>query len=148
MRLCCTSWPPQSNRCRHTDINDDQSEVIFRQSEVSQRSACDVCVLQLQEQLDAVDPVLDLCTPQLKTRLHDVQQQVVERWEELRLHTEQREEELKMACQRYLFLNTVRAAGWTNESASHMSGLTCVSLCSPGAGLPAVVQPADRCDGR
>uniref|UniRef100_A0A4W6DIZ9 Spectrin beta, non-erythrocytic 5 n=1 Tax=Lates calcarifer TaxID=8187 RepID=A0A4W6DIZ9_LATCA len=63
---------------------------------------------QLQEQLDAVDPVLDLCTPQLKTRLHDVQQQVVERWEELRLHTEQREEELKMACQRYLFLNTAQ----------------------------------------
>lgn len=67
-----------------------------------------VCVLQLQEQLDAVDPILELCTPQLKLRLQDVQQEVVERWEELRLHTEQREMELKLACRRYLFLNTVR----------------------------------------
>ena len=64
--------------------------------------------LQLQEQLDAVDTILDLCTPQLKLRLQKVQQEVVERWEELRLNTEQREEELKVACQRYLFLNTVR----------------------------------------
>ncbi|XP_056249803.1 spectrin beta chain, non-erythrocytic 5 [Seriola aureovittata] len=63
---------------------------------------------QLQEQLDAVDPILDLCTPQLKLRLQDVQQELVERWEELRLHTEQREEELKLACQRYLFLNTAQ----------------------------------------
>ncbi|XP_023280049.1 spectrin beta chain, non-erythrocytic 2-like [Seriola lalandi dorsalis] len=62
----------------------------------------------LQEQLDAVDPILDLCTPQLKLRLQDVQQELVERWEELRLHTEQREEELKLACQRYLFLNTAQ----------------------------------------
>ncbi|XP_060938197.1 spectrin beta chain, non-erythrocytic 2 [Limanda limanda] len=63
---------------------------------------------QLQEQLDAVDTVLDLCTPQLKLRLQNVQQEVVERWEELRLTTEQREEELKVACQRYLFLNTAQ----------------------------------------
>ncbi|XP_040917192.1 spectrin beta chain, non-erythrocytic 2 [Toxotes jaculatrix] len=63
---------------------------------------------QLQEQLDAIDPILDLCTPHLKRRLQDVQQEVVERWEELRLQTEQREEELKLACQRYLFLNTVQ----------------------------------------
>ncbi|XP_039992754.1 spectrin beta chain, non-erythrocytic 5 isoform X2 [Xiphias gladius] len=63
---------------------------------------------QLQEQLDAVDPILDLCTPELKLRLQDVQQEVVERWEELRRHTEQREEELKLACERYLFLNTVQ----------------------------------------
>ncbi|XP_044022541.1 spectrin beta chain, non-erythrocytic 5 isoform X2 [Siniperca chuatsi] len=64
--------------------------------------------LQLQEQLDAVDSILDLCTPQLKLRLQEVQQEVVERWEELRLHTEQREAELKLACQRYLFLNTAQ----------------------------------------
>ncbi|KAG7510030.1 spectrin beta chain, non-erythrocytic 5 [Solea senegalensis] len=63
---------------------------------------------QLQEQLDAVNPILDLCTPHLRLRLQDVQQEVVEWWEELRLHTEQREEELKLACQRYLFLNTVQ----------------------------------------
>ncbi|XP_034432002.1 spectrin beta chain, non-erythrocytic 1 [Hippoglossus hippoglossus] len=63
---------------------------------------------QLQEQLDAVDTILDLCTPHLKLRLQNVQQEVVERWEELRLNTEQREEELKVACQRYLFLNTAQ----------------------------------------
>ncbi|XP_028251320.1 spectrin beta chain, non-erythrocytic 5 [Parambassis ranga] len=63
---------------------------------------------QLQEQLDAVDAVLDLCTPQLKLRLQRVQQEVVDRWEELRLYTEKREEELKLACQRYLFLNTAQ----------------------------------------
>ncbi|XP_029317025.1 LOW QUALITY PROTEIN: spectrin beta chain, non-erythrocytic 5 [Cottoperca gobio] len=63
---------------------------------------------QLQEQLDGVDSILDLCTPQLKLRLQEVQQEVVERWEELRLQAEQREEELKLACQRYLFLNTAQ----------------------------------------
>ncbi|XP_067469592.1 spectrin beta chain, non-erythrocytic 5 isoform X2 [Thunnus thynnus] len=63
---------------------------------------------QLQEQLDAVESILVLCTPQLKLRLQEVQQEVVERWEELRLHTEQREAELKLACQRYLFLNTAQ----------------------------------------
>lgn len=62
---------------------------------------------QLREQLDAVDSILRLCSPQLKLRLQEVQQEVVERWEELRLQTEHREEELKLACQRYLFLNTV-----------------------------------------
>nr|XP_057947283.1 spectrin beta chain, non-erythrocytic 5-like isoform X2 [Doryrhamphus excisus] len=63
---------------------------------------------QLQEQLDAVDSILDLCSPQLKLRLQEVQHQVVEQWEELRFHTEQREVELKLACQRYLFLNTTQ----------------------------------------
>ncbi|XP_068593345.1 spectrin beta chain, non-erythrocytic 5 [Cebidichthys violaceus] len=63
---------------------------------------------QLQEQLDTVDTILDLCSPQLKLRLQEVQQEVVERWEELRLHAERREEELKLACQRYLFLNTAQ----------------------------------------
>ncbi|XP_034530593.1 spectrin beta chain, non-erythrocytic 1 [Notolabrus celidotus] len=63
---------------------------------------------QLQEQLDSVDPILDLCTPQLKLRLQEVQQELVERWEELRLQAERREEELKLASQRYLFLNTAQ----------------------------------------
>ncbi|XP_076605262.1 spectrin beta chain, non-erythrocytic 5 [Chaetodon auriga] len=63
---------------------------------------------QLQEQLDAVDSILDVCRPQLKLRLEEAQQEVVERWEELRRHAEQRQEELKLACQRYLFLNTVQ----------------------------------------
>lgn len=70
-------------------------------------------MLQLQEQLDAVDAVLHLCTPQLKLRLQNVQQKVLEQWEELRLSTEQRQEELKLACERYLFLNTV--SGETNQ---------------------------------
>nr|XP_046269773.1 spectrin beta chain, non-erythrocytic 5 [Scatophagus argus] len=63
---------------------------------------------QLQEQLDAIDSILDLCMPQLKLRLEEVQQEVVERWEELRRHAERREEELKLACQRHLFLNTAQ----------------------------------------
>ncbi|XP_054861726.1 spectrin beta chain, non-erythrocytic 5 isoform X3 [Amphiprion ocellaris] len=63
---------------------------------------------QLQEQLDAVELVLDLCTPHLKLRLQEVQQEVVEKWEELRLHTERREEELKLTCQKYMFLNTAQ----------------------------------------
>ncbi|KAL6106061.1 sptbn5 [Pungitius sinensis] len=63
---------------------------------------------QLQEQLDTVDSILDLCMPQLRLRLQEVQQEVVERWEELRLHAERRKEELQVACQRYLFLNTVQ----------------------------------------
>ncbi|KAM4625618.1 spectrin beta chain, non-erythrocytic 5 [Polymixia lowei] len=63
---------------------------------------------QLQEQLDAADSIVDLCPPHLKLRLQEVQQEVVERWEELRLHMEQREAELNLARQRYLFLNTVQ----------------------------------------
>lgn len=77
---------------------------------------CDVCFLvvsQLQEQLDAVDSILDLCPPHLNLHLEEVQQEVVGRWEELRGHAEQRGEELKFACQRYLFLNTVRQDGQT-----------------------------------
>lgn len=70
-------------------------------------------MIQVQEQLDGVDSILHLCTPQLKLRLQEVQQEVVERWEELRLHMEQREKELKVTCQRYLFLNTVRTATWS-----------------------------------
>ncbi|XP_029973399.1 spectrin beta chain, non-erythrocytic 5 [Salarias fasciatus] len=63
---------------------------------------------QLKEQLDRVDSILNLCTPQLRLRLQEVQQEVVDRWEELRLLTERREVELKLACQRYLFFNTAQ----------------------------------------
>ncbi|XP_076022140.1 spectrin beta chain, non-erythrocytic 5 [Genypterus blacodes] len=63
---------------------------------------------QLQGQLDGVDVILELCQPNLRLRLQEVQQEVVEQWEELCLHTEQREAELKLACQRYLFLNTAQ----------------------------------------
>ncbi|XP_061631327.1 spectrin beta chain, non-erythrocytic 5 isoform X2 [Phyllopteryx taeniolatus] len=63
---------------------------------------------QLQEQLETVDAILDLCSPQLTLRLQEVQQDVAECWEELRLHAEERELVLTLACQRYLFLNTVQ----------------------------------------
>lgn len=63
---------------------------------------------QLQEQLDAVDSLLEGCPPSLKLRLEEVQGEVVEQWEQLRGHAEQRGEELKVACQRFLFLNTVK----------------------------------------
>uniref|UniRef100_I3J096 Spectrin, beta, non-erythrocytic 5 n=1 Tax=Oreochromis niloticus TaxID=8128 RepID=I3J096_ORENI len=63
---------------------------------------------QFQEQLDSVDSVLELCTPELSVRLQKVQEEVVERWEELRLLAEKREEELKLASQRYQFLSTVQ----------------------------------------
>lgn len=65
-------------------------------------------VLQLQDQLDAVGSVLEFCPPSLKSRLEEMQEEVVERWEQLRGHAEQRGEELKVACQRFLFLNTVK----------------------------------------
>lgn len=67
-----------------------------------------VCVQQLQEQLDAAAAAVDLSPPRLKLGLEEVQQRVVERWEELRDYTEQRGEELKLAYQRHLFMNTVR----------------------------------------
>ncbi|XP_057715583.1 spectrin beta chain, non-erythrocytic 5 isoform X1 [Corythoichthys intestinalis] len=63
---------------------------------------------QLQEQLDVVDAILDHCSPTLKRRLQKVQQEVVERWEELRIHAEGRELVLTLACQQYLFFNTVQ----------------------------------------
>lgn len=68
----------------------------------------DVCLQQLQEQLDTVDAAVNLCPPGLKLGLEEVQQRVVERWEELRDYAEQRGEELKLAYQRYLFINTVK----------------------------------------
>ncbi|XP_068195162.1 spectrin beta chain, non-erythrocytic 5 isoform X2 [Antennarius striatus] len=60
---------------------------------------------QLQEQLDAVDSIMDGCVPHLKPRLEEVQQELVERWEGLRCQAEQRGEELKLTHHRYLFLN-------------------------------------------
>lgn len=68
-------------------------------------------MLQLQEQLDAVDSILHICTPHLKLRLVEVQQDIVERWEELRGHAELRGEELNLAYHRHLFLNMVKMDG-------------------------------------
>ncbi|XP_072545910.1 spectrin beta chain, non-erythrocytic 5 [Salminus brasiliensis] len=63
---------------------------------------------QLQELLDAADSILDLCSPDLRGKMQEQQQEVVESWEKLRIKMEQREEELRLAKQRYLFLNTVQ----------------------------------------
>ncbi|XP_036450101.1 spectrin beta chain, non-erythrocytic 5 isoform X2 [Colossoma macropomum] len=63
---------------------------------------------QLQELLDAADSILDVCSPELKGKMQEQQQEVVESWERLRMQMEQREEELRLAKQRYLFLNTVQ----------------------------------------
>ncbi|XP_056867453.1 spectrin beta chain, non-erythrocytic 5 isoform X2 [Takifugu flavidus] len=77
---------------------------------------------QLQEQLDAVDSVLECCSPSLKLRLEEVQEEVVEQWEQLRGHAEQRGEELKVACQRFLFLNTVQDyLLWCSQQVGSMS---------------------------
>uniref|UniRef100_A0A8C8K4M3 Spectrin beta chain, non-erythrocytic 5 n=1 Tax=Oncorhynchus tshawytscha TaxID=74940 RepID=A0A8C8K4M3_ONCTS len=61
-----------------------------------------------QELLDMADSTLDLCSPEMRVLLQDQQQKVVEHWEKLRLHMDQREGDLKRARQRYLFLNTVQ----------------------------------------
>ncbi|KAF3845474.1 hypothetical protein F7725_008637 [Dissostichus mawsoni] len=83
---------------------------------------------QLQEQLDGVDSILDLCSPQLKLRLQEVQQQLVERWEDLRLHAEKRDEELKLACQRYMFLNTAQDYFlWCNQLIGAMAAEETIS---------------------
>ncbi|XP_029982912.1 spectrin beta chain, non-erythrocytic 5 [Sphaeramia orbicularis] len=83
---------------------------------------------QLQEQLDTVDSILEFCTPHLKRHLQELQQEVVERWEELRLHAEQREAELKLACQRYLFLNMVQDyLLWCNQLSGVMAAEESIS---------------------
>ncbi|XP_073682671.1 spectrin beta chain, non-erythrocytic 5 [Garra rufa] len=45
---------------------------------------------QLQELLDGTDTILDMCSPELRVRLQELQQEVVESWESLRMHMEQR----------------------------------------------------------
>lgn len=63
--------------------------------------------LQLQELLDGTDAILGMCSPELRVGLQELQQEVVENWERLRMRMEQREEELQSAKDRYMFLNTV-----------------------------------------
>lgn len=58
--------------------------------------------------MDGTDTILDMCSPELRVGLQELQQEVVESWESLRMHMEQREEELRSAKERYMFLNTVR----------------------------------------
>ncbi|XP_068608001.1 spectrin beta chain, non-erythrocytic 5 [Brachionichthys hirsutus] len=76
---------------------------------------------QMQELLDAVDSIVDIRVPHLKLRLEEVQQELVECWEELRCKAEQRGEELKLTHQRYLFLNTAQDyLLWCNQLISAM----------------------------
>lgn len=58
--------------------------------------------------MDGTDTILEMCSPELRVRLQELQQEVVESWESLRMHMDQREEELRSAKNRYMFLNTVR----------------------------------------
>ncbi|KAL2098982.1 hypothetical protein ACEWY4_005462 [Coilia grayii] len=76
---------------------------------------------QLQELLDAVDGVLGACSVELKAKLQEQQQEVVERWEKLRLLVDKREEQLNHARQRYQFLNT--AQDYTLWSAQVLGGM-------------------------
>ncbi|KAK2878694.1 hypothetical protein Q8A67_019485 [Cirrhinus molitorella] len=76
---------------------------------------------QLQELLDGTDSILDMCSPELRVRLQELQQEVVESWESLRMHMEQREEELRSAKDRYMFLNTAQDYSlWCSQVLSGM----------------------------
>nr|XP_055027307.1 spectrin beta chain, non-erythrocytic 5 [Misgurnus anguillicaudatus] len=63
---------------------------------------------QLQDLLDGADDILDMCSPELRVGLQEQQQEVVESWDSLRMHMELREEELRLAKDRYMFLNTAQ----------------------------------------
>ncbi|XP_051775707.1 spectrin beta chain, non-erythrocytic 5 [Erpetoichthys calabaricus] len=60
---------------------------------------------QLQELLDSTDPIIGLCTPDQATDLQEIQQRVVETWEDLRVQVENRREELERAKSRFRFFN-------------------------------------------
>ncbi|TSO67499.1 Spectrin beta chain, non-erythrocytic 5 [Bagarius yarrelli] len=64
--------------------------------------------LQMQELLDIADSVLDECSPGLREKIQERQQLLVEQWEKLRMAMEQREHELRLAKQRYIFLKRVQ----------------------------------------
>ncbi|XP_062379447.1 spectrin beta chain, non-erythrocytic 5 [Sardina pilchardus] len=78
---------------------------------------------QLQELLDTVDSaaVLGACSEVLRAKLRERQQELVERWEKLRLHVEKRLEKLNHASRRYLFLNT--AQDYTLWSSQVLGGM-------------------------
>uniref|UniRef100_A0A8C4TAI1 Spectrin, beta, non-erythrocytic 5 n=1 Tax=Erpetoichthys calabaricus TaxID=27687 RepID=A0A8C4TAI1_ERPCA len=56
---------------------------------------------RLQELLDSTDPIIGLCTPDQATDLQEIQQRVVETWEDLRVQVENRREELERAKSRF-----------------------------------------------
>uniref|UniRef100_A0A673I813 Spectrin beta chain, non-erythrocytic 2-like n=1 Tax=Sinocyclocheilus rhinocerous TaxID=307959 RepID=A0A673I813_9TELE len=76
---------------------------------------------QLQELLDGTDTILDMCSPELRVGLQELQREVVESWESLRMHMEQREEELRSAKDHYMFLNTAQDYSlWCSQVLSGM----------------------------
>ncbi|XP_068070705.2 spectrin beta chain, non-erythrocytic 5 isoform X1 [Danio rerio] len=76
---------------------------------------------QLQELLDGTDAILGMCSPELRVGLQELQQEVVENWERLRMRMEQREEELQSAKDRYMFLNTAQDYSlWCSQVLSWM----------------------------
>ncbi|KAA0711222.1 Spectrin beta chain, non-erythrocytic 5 [Triplophysa tibetana] len=77
--------------------------------------------LQLQGQLDGIDDILDMCSPELRVGLQEQQQEVVESWDGLRRHMEQREEELRSTKDLYMFLNTAQDYSlWCSQVLSGM----------------------------
>uniref|UniRef100_A0A672QKD3 Spectrin, beta, non-erythrocytic 5 n=1 Tax=Sinocyclocheilus grahami TaxID=75366 RepID=A0A672QKD3_SINGR len=76
---------------------------------------------QLQELLDGTDTILDMCSPELRVGLQELQREVVESWESLRMHMEQREEELRSAKDHYMFFNTAQDYSlWCSQVLSGM----------------------------
>ncbi|KAG7215088.1 hypothetical protein INR49_011666 [Caranx melampygus] len=91
----------------YQDLSDALTLIQERQKSIPDDVAKDL--RGVMSQLRKHEALLhELAATEQQLRLQDVQQEVVERWEELRLHTEQREKELKLACRRYLFLNTAQ----------------------------------------
>ncbi|KAG7328102.1 hypothetical protein KOW79_008046 [Hemibagrus wyckioides] len=77
--------------------------------------------LQMQELLDIADSILDQCSPELRGKIQEEQQMVVESWEKFRMCMEQREHELQLAKQHYFFLKTVQDYSlWCSQVLSGM----------------------------
>ncbi|KAK3538029.1 hypothetical protein QTP70_027382 [Hemibagrus guttatus] len=77
--------------------------------------------LQMQELLDIADSILDQCSPELRGKIQEEQQVVVESWEKFRMCMEQREQELRLAKQHYFFLKTVQDYSlWCSQVLSGM----------------------------
>ncbi|XP_030641786.1 spectrin beta chain, non-erythrocytic 5 [Chanos chanos] len=89
---------------------------------------------QLQELLDSTDTILDQCSPDLRRKLQRQQQDVVECWEQLRVHMDQREEELQTTKELYLFFNTAQDYSlWCSQVLSGMKAeesIRDVATCS------------------
>ncbi|KAI5616449.1 spectrin beta chain, non-erythrocytic 5 isoform X2 [Silurus asotus] len=63
---------------------------------------------QMQVLLDTADSILEQCSSELRSKIQEEQQEVVESWEKLRMYMEQREQDLRLAKQQHIFLKTVQ----------------------------------------